>query len=565
MQGQEDKVFTDVLNDINQQIAQNYEEFSNLSAFMGDSDLSAPVTNITVKRISLSSEKKESALLDMPINNLGDSGESTANNLTRLDDSGFDTGHEQIIETLNRNFKTSEIQDKDKARAEKKESDELVRLNEDQLNAMKGIEGNTEEDLVGKAGNKDDGGGLGGLFGGLGGMFKGGGLKAAGMLLTRIGGPLAAVGAFLSFADGFSNASDIVGKEDVSMIERIGAGGAKLITDFVNLFTNIANFFLPENLQLGSLDPAEVYKKLSEVFTKIMDFGSIFFDWYEDIFLAPFREMIGRLASAWEGDSLTERVWNFTKQFINEIVMWPINLMKRLIDWWTSLELYSDIVDSFKDFGNWLWDTIVGIPGMLMDKLTEWVTGWADSLSEWAPMNIVKKIGSFLPWPLNSGDDEQEDVEAPDRSMFSPKKLINKLSDHLPWPFNRDSDDGESEEGDSGGWFSSARNAVSGVFGGKDDISAENLQPEPTGGSRAEAAALDNSERSLRRRQNRPGYEQASDQDLMQKNQSGNVNASTSNNTVVTNNNQNTVMTAPISGRNTRSYSRASQAQRGVI
>ena len=668
MQGQEDKVFTDVLNDINQQIAQNYEQLGDLSAFMqndttrienvnveyitpthntslSDSYISR-LTNddsrettteknnlihlneaqldelkgINESKVHKAPEEKDNSGYQHIINTLDqnfnssmiqekdNSRETTIekdnsrevktekNNLIRLtelrldqlkeinentskskvdkapeekNNSESDTGYQHIINTLDQNFKSSMIQEKDDSREAKIEKDNLMRLNEAQLDALEGINENTSESKVGKASKDDEGGGLGGLFSGLGNIFGGGGLKAAARLLTRIGGPLAAVGAFLSFADGFRNASDIVGKDDLSMIERIGAGGAKLISDFVNLFTNIANFFLPENLQLGNLDPAEVYRMLSNVFGKIMEYGAIFFNWMEDIFIAPFREMIGRLASAWEGDSITERIWNFTSQLVRELIMWPINLMGRLYDWWTGLDLHTDIVNGFKDFGSWLWETITGIPGMLMDKLTDWVTGWAESLSEWAPMNIVRRIGSMLPWPLNMGDsdDSGENIERPDRSMFSPSRLVDQLSSYLPWPLNRGGgdDDADADE-DSGGWFSSARNAVSNVFSrSNNNVSAQDLQPEPTIGSRAEAVALDNSERTLRRQQNRAGYEQAADGAMMQQNQNGTAPNNT-NNTVVTNNNmQNTIMSAPISGRNTRSYSRASYEQRGAI
>ena len=575
----EDKAFSDVINDIHNSFISVEQTVDDLSAFFETrtyGDMAITVNEVPANKSILHQELYHSGI-------------------------GVDDKLDQIRNSLHDILDTIDFQSKattgDRLNEESLDSSvNLERLSQEQLDRLDSIQNNTKPDPLKDKDSDAASGGLGGVLGGFGRIFSGGGLRAAAGLLMRIGGPIAAVGAFLSFASGFRNARDIVGKDDVNILERVGAGGAKLITDIVNLVTTVANWFLPESWQLGKLDAAEVYQVIARGFDIIWGFTEQLYNWYKGIVIDPFLDAFSRVRDAFSGgDSLVDSVIQAGWQFLQEIVRYPFTILNNLWDWFSNLTIVDDAVSGFREFGEGLWDMITSIPSMLLNKITEWVGGWREQLAEWSPMNIIGRIRRMLPWPLGTTDDDQVEDES-SSTMFSPSELLNKLSrflpwplstvldsatdsdssidmdmfrpsnaldaiaNALPWPFNRDSnDDEESESSDS--WFNRARNRVADTY---NRVTSRDFD-DSDGGSRAELQALQRAQESEQQvNQARSGSTVGPSVDGVSY-QNSSSQANTVNSNTVIQNNQNTIMSSPIDGRNPRSYSRSTMDQRAYI
>lgn len=364
-----------------------------------------------------------------------------------------------------------------------------------------------------------------GIFGapikGLGGLVR---------LLTRLGGPLAAIGAIISFAHGFRDAESIIGRDGLNIIERVGAGVANLVADLMSIVTKIANFFLPENMQLSTMfDPSEIYQKIEHVGNVIMDM----FRWLDINVMEPIRNAIGWMITNITptnvinlinniGESVAES-WNNLTARVTEFKDNTIDFISNIVD--NVIQTATDVFDFYLSIPGRLWNSISEIYDRIFDLL-----GFETSYTELS-QKVFDSVTGFASSILDRIIEMIEDIKQSILGVF------DRIKDSI-----RSKIEGLADLGGN----------VKGFFGFGDDEDVTVVPSDDNASSSTDASAA-NAVRDMENFNDLPT-------DLPP------PPAPNSNNTSMSvNNNNQTVMTSPISGRNENSYSRLYANTVGVM
>lgn len=430
----------------------------------------------------------------------------------------------EVMSSINDNlmkfFRFQELHTDDNEREDDSDQQERVGLLKQIVDGITGVFGRGSNDSA----EKEEGGGafdmLKGLFGapikGIGGLLK---------MLARLGGPLAAIGAIISFAQGFTNAEAIVGRDGLNIIEKVGAGVANLVADIMGIVTRIMNFFLPENMQLSTMfDPAEIYLKIERLTEIIMDV----FRWIDENVMEPLRSAFGWMITNLTPTNIINTItsigeffvtaWDNTINRITEFKDNVLALINGIIE--DPIGYIGDILNFYKSIPGRIWNAVSAAFDLIFDLM-----GFDESFSEltdrvWRSVtgfvtDIIDKITGFI-----------DDIKTSITGAFDNlKTVIREKFDALT---------------DVKGWFGL----------GDDDIepSAQPSGSNPDLSTDATAA-------SAVAAMNNPNFNDLPT-DLPP------PPASTTMNTNMTNTN-NTVMTVPVSGGNPDSYSRFMNSMMG--
>lgn len=310
------------------------------------------------------------------------------------------------------------------------QEEELERLENDSRNNSllereNQLENNSSPDLIDAIPLGDSGNGFGGMLAGFGaaagrilapflGMFAF--LKLGGSLL--VGVKFAAVSLALSgiigFFDGLFNAAEIVGKEDVSIPERLQAATASMITGLLKPINWILGFFGMDFIDDYDEFTKTVYKKIDALTTLIStwftDRFSFLIDTTENV-IEEFKEFFD------DPKTYIGKLSNYISESIDNFIIDTKNLFSGILDSFknsyddikTSLSNYiNDKIDNFKSFFGFEDDLIED-----EKNSDDWKKSFNESISFslkqlknlfFASSRLVDGLISF--WQRNSDDPE---------------------------------------------------------------------------------------------------------------------------------------------------------------
>lgn len=227
----------------------------------------------------------------------------------------------------------------------------------------------------------DDKGMLSGLFGGVGllagkilapfmGLFKfffGGAKIIAGLKIGLLGGALSSI---VGFVDGLFNASEIVGKEDVTIGERIQAAFASMITGFLKPINWIAGFFGYEFIDDYMEFTRSVYQTIDEWKEKFAGWVGDAVEWFVDVFNLPLtivKGILGEVTEFFEDPSgYAAKVWDS----ITGLVDSSIEFVQ---------DMFSSILNVVNETFEYMKDMVTGFAGRQVDRFKNfWGIGKSD-------------------------------------------------------------------------------------------------------------------------------------------------------------------------------------------
>ena len=163
----------------------------------------------------------------------------------------------------------------------------------------------------------------------------------------------------IGFIDGLFGASEIIGKMDVSIGERIQAAFASMITGFLKPINWIAGFFGLEFIDDYMEFTRTVYQKIDEWKELFSGWVTDAIEWFVDVFNAPLRIVEGILSEVKEffddPSGYAEAVWGS----ITGLVDSSIEFVE---------DIFASIMDSLKETFEYMKEMITGFAGRQVDR-----------------------------------------------------------------------------------------------------------------------------------------------------------------------------------------------------